>query len=333
MSDKSKSNSKINIMVDYIRKNFRSDISISDLEQLSKLKYRTLYREFVKNYGMSPKKFILWTRIESAQNDLLSTTKKIEEIALENGFYDQSSFIQLFKRETKTTPLKFRQEKTLTSKKEKFNYSHEKRFSKVLDILGVKDASKTKFMNSNHFNEIQQNSKTLYDKRLQLNRNFYSENKDYFRDYDKNYKKSIREQNDKMLNEFYLKNNVPKFLWNEIEFKSEHDYQTALQWSIVNKFEYPIQPWLYLEKTFGFPDIYIQKLHLIIEVKLRSILWERSKIIKQILKYKDFAEVVVVSLDGKPKHWNEGDESEFANWFNTQELFCFLQKKFDLVST
>jgi hypothetical protein len=225
------------------------------------------------------------------------------------------------------------QKEELNAKPKKVNFEekHKKRFSKVLEIMGFDDSNKSKFLKGDQFNEIQQNAKNLYDKRLQINRNFYSENKDYFRDYDKNYKKVVREKNDKSLNEFYLKNDVPKFLWNESEFKTEHDYQTALQWSIVDKFKHSIQPWLYLEKTFGFPDIYIPKLHLIIEVKLNSVLWERNKIIEQISKYKDFSEVVLVSLDGKPQHWIKGDESEFAKWFNSQELFSFLEEQFGLV--
>jgi AraC-like DNA-binding protein len=55
--------------------------------------------------------FITRTRIEAACDDLLSSTNKLSVIAKENGFYDQSSFTQLFRRQMKITPLKYRKQK------------------------------------------------------------------------------------------------------------------------------------------------------------------------------------------------------------------------------
>jgi len=55
--------------------------------------------------------FITRTRIEAACDDLLTTKKKLSQIAEDNGFYDQSSFTQHFRRQMKVTPLKYRKQK------------------------------------------------------------------------------------------------------------------------------------------------------------------------------------------------------------------------------
>ena len=49
--------------------------------------------------------------VESACDDLLTTKKKLTQIANDNGFYDQSSFTQHFRKQMKITPLKYRKQK------------------------------------------------------------------------------------------------------------------------------------------------------------------------------------------------------------------------------
>tara|TARA_B000000441_G_C21666714_1_gene304674 strand:+ start:92 stop:874 length:783 start_codon:yes stop_codon:yes gene_type:complete len=97
--------------VNHIRNNFRGEISISDLVEISGLSHRKLHRGFVELFGIAPMQFITRTRIEAACDDLLSSANKLSVIAKENGFYDQSSFTQLFRRQMKITPLKYRKQK------------------------------------------------------------------------------------------------------------------------------------------------------------------------------------------------------------------------------
>ena len=92
--------------VNYIRKNFRTNIAISDLVKVSNLNHRKLHRGFIELFGIAPMQFITRTRIESACDDLLTTRKKLTQIAKDNGFYDQSSFTQHFRKQMKITPLK-----------------------------------------------------------------------------------------------------------------------------------------------------------------------------------------------------------------------------------
>jgi PAS domain S-box-containing protein len=97
--------------VGLIRQKFRKDLAISDLVIESGLNHRKLHRGFIELFGIAPMQFITRTRIEAACDDLLTTSKKLVVIAKENGFYDQSSFTQHFRRQMKVTPLKYRKQK------------------------------------------------------------------------------------------------------------------------------------------------------------------------------------------------------------------------------
>ena len=90
--------------VSYIRKNFRNELAIADLIKVSGLNHRKLHRGFVELFGVAPMQFITRTRIEAACDDLLTTSNKLSDIARENGFYDQSSFTQHFRRQMGITP-------------------------------------------------------------------------------------------------------------------------------------------------------------------------------------------------------------------------------------
>ncbi len=97
--------------VSHIRANFRNNIEIAHLVSVSGLNHRKLHRGFVELFGVAPMQFITKTRIEAACDDLLTTKKKLSLIAKDNGFYDQSSFTQHFRRQMKVTPLKYRKQK------------------------------------------------------------------------------------------------------------------------------------------------------------------------------------------------------------------------------
>ena len=97
--------------VSFIRENFRSNLEISSLVKISGLNQRKLHRGFLELFGVAPMQFITRTRIEAACDDLLTTRKKLSQVAEDNGFYDQSSFTQHFRRQMKVTPLKYRKQK------------------------------------------------------------------------------------------------------------------------------------------------------------------------------------------------------------------------------
>jgi hypothetical protein len=142
-------------------------------------------------------------------------------------------------------------------------------------------------------------------------------------EYQRGHRKTQRNEQTKVLNTFYIENDVPEYVWHEGEFAEEEDFQDALEWCIVKR-GLPVERWPDLEEH-GRPDIYVPLLDLFIEVKLLSSMWnsKREKIRKQIRKYRKISDVVIVSLDGRPDWW--ADEEEFADvpWLSPQMLLSW----------
>ena len=95
-------------VVDQLRRHFRSRIKINDLVKTSGMSSRQLHRKFLKIFRTTPLQFLNKTRVESACDSLLEGDKSISEIALETGFYDQSSFTQHFRKHVGMTPARYR---------------------------------------------------------------------------------------------------------------------------------------------------------------------------------------------------------------------------------
>jgi AraC-like DNA-binding protein len=69
---------------------------------------RTLERNFVKNIGVTPKQFARIIQFNSSLKQLSETEYyNLTEIGYDNGFADQSHFINTFKRYTGKTPKEF----------------------------------------------------------------------------------------------------------------------------------------------------------------------------------------------------------------------------------
>ncbi len=77
-------------------------------DELNISKYR-LCRDFSKYYGTSPLQYLNKVRIDKAKEFLLETSETIVSIGNEVGIENTTHFINLFKRQTGDTPLKYRQ--------------------------------------------------------------------------------------------------------------------------------------------------------------------------------------------------------------------------------
>jgi AraC-like DNA-binding protein len=71
---------------------------------------RQFNRRFQEVFHTSPRTFLIKTRIQAACASLRNSDLTISEIAVEYGFYDQSSFTQHFRRHVGMTPLQFRKQ-------------------------------------------------------------------------------------------------------------------------------------------------------------------------------------------------------------------------------
>lgn len=89
---------------------YQNSYSLAGLEQyFEKSRYR-LCREFSQYFGTSPIQYLNHRRIEEAKTLLLSTSMSVHEVGSAVGIDNTNHFIGLFKRETGTTPLVFKQE-------------------------------------------------------------------------------------------------------------------------------------------------------------------------------------------------------------------------------
>lgn len=93
----------------YIDNHLTSHIRLSDLEKRCHMSKYRICHEFSDAFGLPPLKYLNKKRMEAAENLLLSTQKKVHEIALETGFENTNHFINLFKKEYGSTPQAYRE--------------------------------------------------------------------------------------------------------------------------------------------------------------------------------------------------------------------------------
>lgn len=93
---------------EYIRQHFQEPISIQNLSNMSKLPIRQYQRHFKRFFNVSPQEYIIRHRLNYACEALRNSSVQISKVAIEAGFYDQSSFTRQFRKYLYTTPLKYR---------------------------------------------------------------------------------------------------------------------------------------------------------------------------------------------------------------------------------
>jgi AraC-like DNA-binding protein len=105
---------QIDRAVEYIKLHFRERISIKELASMVDLSVRQFDRKFKDTFNSSPQAFIMKIRILAACDLLRDHGDAIGEIALDLGFYDQSSFTLQFRKHMGVTPLKYRKQYRLS---------------------------------------------------------------------------------------------------------------------------------------------------------------------------------------------------------------------------
>jgi AraC-like DNA-binding protein len=83
--------------VEYVRKNYHTDIAVHELADLAFLSVSALERRFKKYLAKTPKQFINEIRLENARRLLIETKLPIMEIAFRCGFSEHSYFSRQFK--------------------------------------------------------------------------------------------------------------------------------------------------------------------------------------------------------------------------------------------
>lgn len=101
---------KVNTIIDYVSENLDDNKKISEkaLAERVGVSVATLRRLFLENSGVSPKTFILRSKMAVAEWLLTSSNLSITEIALRTGYSDVSGFNRVFKRCFNQTPIKYK---------------------------------------------------------------------------------------------------------------------------------------------------------------------------------------------------------------------------------
>ena len=84
--------------VETARRSFRTQTAVAEMSDSSGLTIAQLERISGRVLGLSPKQLVMRFRLEEALRLLNSTDRPLSEIAIECGYYDQSSFTRHFKR-------------------------------------------------------------------------------------------------------------------------------------------------------------------------------------------------------------------------------------------
>jgi len=94
--------------IDHIQDNIGEKIDIRELARLSFLSDSHFRKRFRARFRLSPREFILRTRLQTASKMLITTDKPIITVALSCGFGDQSYFTRQFSRFFEQSPKRYR---------------------------------------------------------------------------------------------------------------------------------------------------------------------------------------------------------------------------------
>lgn len=108
-------NEHIQLVVDFIKNNFRSEISVDSLTNMVPLSRRNLEVKFKDAMGVSIYQFILENRIEHFSHLLITTDRSLFDLALESGFNDSNNISRVFKKFKGATPMEFRQKSLIST--------------------------------------------------------------------------------------------------------------------------------------------------------------------------------------------------------------------------
>lgn len=95
----------------YIKENYRENISMDSVLDLTNYSKSHFIRLFKESTGMNLSEYINKYRIERACLDLLYKNKNITEVATENGFNNIQYFSRVFKNYMKCTPKQYQKKK------------------------------------------------------------------------------------------------------------------------------------------------------------------------------------------------------------------------------
>lgn len=97
-------------MVHLLTQDLQNPPTIADLSSVFHFSENYLIRIFRENMGLTPHAFVNAARVRKAKLLLLTSSITAERVAYECGFADYAHFFRIFRRDTGSSPKKYRQE-------------------------------------------------------------------------------------------------------------------------------------------------------------------------------------------------------------------------------
>jgi AraC-like DNA-binding protein len=95
-------------LVDYIRANTASNVSVTELAGLVQMSPSHFARAFKASFGVTPYRFVMQERVEGAKGMLASMDVSASEVAMAFGFASQSHFAKVFRQFAGVTPRQYK---------------------------------------------------------------------------------------------------------------------------------------------------------------------------------------------------------------------------------
>ncbi|WP_169710811.1 AraC family transcriptional regulator [Staphylococcus lutrae] len=106
----------IHHIYEYICNNYTQSLKIDDIAHRFAISKSHLFTQFKRNYGRTPKQFILKLRIDKATQILRETDYPINVVGQMVGFNDYFVFEKAFKKIVNRSPKNYRLEKSMTKR-------------------------------------------------------------------------------------------------------------------------------------------------------------------------------------------------------------------------
>ncbi len=94
--------------VEFIRENYRKELSLADIAYVTGYSPNYFHHVFTEIMGKTPLQYLLQVRIRRARYLLAQSDKSLAQIAYECGFSSQAYFTEQFKKNTYSTPGQYR---------------------------------------------------------------------------------------------------------------------------------------------------------------------------------------------------------------------------------
>lgn len=101
-------NSSLQHALNFIHSNYRHDIKVQDIANYAQMDRSYLYRLFMDELHVSPKRYLIHYRLQCAMDLLAHSKLNTTEIAYASGFSDASAFCRHFRKVTGFTPKHYR---------------------------------------------------------------------------------------------------------------------------------------------------------------------------------------------------------------------------------